>query len=70
MKGLSPSASIAPQNASASKGFASTGSRMTLSPIFVTLTSLPGNRNSFGSRTAWLRPCMKSLAIALISTPH
>jgi hypothetical protein len=24
---------------------------------------LPGMRNSFGSRTAWLRPCMKILAV-------
>jgi hypothetical protein len=25
---------------------------------------LPSMRNSFGSRTAWLRPCLKSLAVA------
>jgi len=41
-----------------------TGSRITLSPTLLIRTSEPSKRNSLGRRTAWLRPCMKSLAVA------
>src|ERR1035437_9714807 len=41
------------------------GSSCTPSPTWRTRTRSPGSRNSFGSRTAWFRPCMKSLAIAV-----
>src|SRR6266404_7715382 len=51
--------------------FFSIGSRRTALPTLRTRTSLPGSRNSFGSRTAWLRPCMKIFAVVLpaISSP-
>src|ERR1700730_3927003 len=39
------------------------GSSNTPRPTRLTRTSLPGRRNSFGRRTAWLRPCLKILAV-------
>src|SRR5262249_41429753 len=39
----------------------SSGSRSTPRPTRRTRTSFPGRWNSFGRRTAWLRPCLKSL---------
>src|ERR1019366_3909816 len=36
--------------------------RTTLSPCRRTYTSVPLKRNSFGRRTAWLRPCWNNLA--------
>jgi hypothetical protein len=40
-----------------------------LSPTFVTRTSFPGRRNSFGRRTAWLRPCIKIFAVEVSGGP-
>src|SRR5262249_30730092 len=41
----------------------SIGSNSTPRPTRRTRTSVPGLRNSLGNRTAWLRPCLKILAI-------
>jgi hypothetical protein len=38
------------------------------SPTRRTRTCLPSNRNSCGSRTAWLRPLRKSLATIFLAT--
>ena len=40
----------------------SRGSRMTASPSRRMETACPGKRNSFGSRTAWLRPLRNNFA--------
>lgn len=55
-KSLPPSASSLAQNLSKSMGWFLIGSRITLSPTLLTRTSVPSKRNSFGRRTAWLRP--------------
>src|ERR1043166_3127675 len=64
MKGSSRYSSSFANHAFTSKG-APIGSSSTPCPIRRTRTSVPGMRNSFGRRTAWLRPCLKSLAIPL-----
>src|SRR6266702_1836528 len=48
------------------------GSSRTPFPTFRIRTSSPSNRNSFGKRTAWLRPLRNNLAVVLISpsTPY
>jgi hypothetical protein len=66
-KSRAPSASSSAQNLSKSIGCFLIGSRITLSPTLLTRTSLPSKRNSFGSRTAWLRPCMNSFAVAVMA---
>src|SRR5215510_3774547 len=48
----------------------SIGSSSTPRPTRRTRTSVPGRRNSLGSRTAWLRPCLKSLAVAVSILGH
>src|SRR5579859_6555022 len=42
------------------------GISTTLSPARAIRTSLPSKRNSFGRRTAWLRPFMNSLAVLVM----
>src|SRR6266404_6140369 len=66
-KSLAPSASSSAQNLSRSIGCFFSGSRITLSPTLLTRTSVPSKRNSFGRRTAWLRPCLNILAVALMT---
>src|SRR6266446_471382 len=44
------------------------GRNTTSAPRFSISTSVPSKRNAFGSRTAWLPPCLKSLAVAVIDT--
>ena len=41
------------------------GRRITPSPSRSTVTSSVSKRNSLGRRTAWLRPFMKTLAVAI-----
>src|SRR5712691_9913180 len=65
-KSRPPSSSRRANHASASNGCFVSGSRITLSPTLLTRTSVPSKRNSLGRRTAWLRPCMNSLAVALM----
>src|SRR5437016_2355261 len=67
MNGISRYCSSPARQAAASKGFFSTGSRITLSPTLLTRTSVPSKRNSLGRRTAWLRPCLNILAVALMT---
>src|SRR6266403_4247265 len=68
-KSRAPSSSRRANHASTSNGCFFSGSRITLSPTLLTRTSVPSKRNSLGRRTAWLRPCMKSLAVALMNPP-
>src|SRR6266403_2012817 len=65
-KSRAPSSSRRANHASTSNGCFFSGSRITLSPTLLTRTSVPSKRNSLGRRTAWLRPCMNSLAVALM----
>src|SRR6266567_76523 len=65
-KSRPPSSSRRANHASASNGCFVRDSRITLSPTLLTRTSVPSKRNSLGRRTAWLRPCMNSLAVALM----
>src|SRR5882724_4944126 len=65
-KSRPPSSSRRANHASASNGGFFNGSRMTLSPTLLTRTSVPSKRNSLARRTAWLRPCMNTLAVALM----
>src|SRR5438132_6951341 len=44
------------------------GSRMTASPSRRIDSSSPSNRNSLGSRTAWLLPFRNNLAVPIFST--
>src|SRR5437660_7088813 len=67
MNGISRYCSSPARQAAASKGFFSTGSRTTLSPSLLTRSPAPSKRNSFGRRTAWLRPCLNILAVALMT---
>src|SRR5947199_2641454 len=69
MNGMSRYRSSSASQAAASNGFLPSGSRMTLSPTLLTRTSLPANRNSFGRRTAWLRPCLNILPVAPMVSP-
>src|SRR5262249_9129760 len=55
--------SISAKIASMSLMSRSIGSNSTPRPTRRTRTSVPGIRNSLGNRTAWLRPCLKILAI-------
>src|SRR5260370_22512644 len=66
MKGISRYSSSIARHAVASNGFFSMGSSTTLSPTLLTRTSVPSKWNSLGRRTAWLRPCINSLAVALM----
>ena len=65
-KSAPPERSISAKIALTDSRSRSSGSKRTPRPTRRTRTSLPGKRNSFGSRTAWLRPCLKSLAVATL----
>src|SRR5215469_11005996 len=62
------SRSISAKTAATSAGLRAIGSRITRWPTRLTRTSFPGSRNSLGSRTAWLRPWVNSLAVLVSPT--
>jgi hypothetical protein len=67
--GLGMSSRHAPRQARNSEGHSSAGSRMTLFPTLLAITwscSSP-NRHDFGSRTAWLPPFWKILALSAMN---
>jgi hypothetical protein len=66
MKGSDASRSSSANHAATS---VTTGSTSTPRPTRRTLTRSPSNLNSRGSRTAWLRPILNSLAVVL-TTPR
>src|SRR6185312_6717155 len=45
------------------------GNNRTPAPTRLILTSSPANRNSLGKRTAWLLPCLNTLAVFIALSP-